>query len=280
MTQLGKQWAEFESQVQSWLRDETARALWGDEPVNSEKGHQHEYPKAVPLEKKPDEVSGAEEWHARSRPTPHDRPLALLDAFGDVITDTFMQLTRPHLPFQAHPYSPAALEADAHLNHIPWRAAFEDLIRIQHGAPQLPSASPSPAQPKATSHPQWPHPFDPQPSNPTTADTTSYSTYPHDHSDQPDEPPAQDDAAPSTELDLYERLAPPSPPNSSSSVLSSLTTTERTTAPDGTVTTRTVLRKRFADGREESSESVHTEHREADAAGEGGRKKGGWFWSG
>ncbi|KAK4986789.1 hypothetical protein LTR50_005084 [Elasticomyces elasticus] len=42
------------------------------------------------------------------------------------------------------------------------------------------------------------------------------------------------------------------------SVLSTMTTTERTMLPDGTVTTKVMLKKRFADGREESSETVST----------------------
>ena len=37
-----------------------------------------------------------------------------------------------------------------------------------------------------------------------------------------------------------------------------MTTTERTTLPDGRVYSRMVLKKRFADGREESSETVQT----------------------
>ena len=305
MTQLEKQWTEFESQVQSWLKNETARALWGDEPVKSDKRREQEDFKAVSLENRQNEISDEEAWHARTNPTSRDRPLALFDAFGDVITESLLQLTRPHLPPTAHPYSPAALEANVRLNHIPWRAAFEDLIRTQHGAPLIPS----PAHPKTISHPQWPHPFDPEPTTSSTT-STNYSSYPHDHSDQPDDAsphdaPLSNQDTPATELDFYERLdstLPPSqattsspslspssslpPPTSASSVLSSLTTTERTTAPDGTVTTRTVLRKRFADGREESSESVHTQHREAGAAGAqaeaevAGQKKGGWFWSG
>ena len=43
-------------------------------------------------------------------------------------------------------------------------------------------------------------------------------------------------------------------------VTSTLTTTERTTLPDGTVHTKMVLKKRFADGREESAETTHTTH--------------------
>lgn len=41
-------------------------------------------------------------------------------------------------------------------------------------------------------------------------------------------------------------------------IISTLTSTERVTLPDGTVQTKVMLKKRFADGREESSETVHT----------------------
>lgn len=41
-------------------------------------------------------------------------------------------------------------------------------------------------------------------------------------------------------------------------IISTLTSTERVTLPDGTVHTKVMLKKRFADGREESSETVHT----------------------
>ncbi|KAF2841162.1 hypothetical protein M501DRAFT_1000323 [Patellaria atrata CBS 101060] len=125
---------------------------------------------------------------------------------------------------------------------------------------------------------------------------------------------------PSTELDLYERISPPieesrnstkdSPsaraldPETvrSSKILSTLTTTERSTLPDGTVTTKVVLKKRFDDGREETSSSVHTsnvsedrdgtdsfndfqnpatESAETQATTNGSDKKKnrGWFWS-
>ncbi|KAK4953895.1 hypothetical protein LTR10_008499 [Elasticomyces elasticus] len=70
-------------------------------------------------------------------------------------------------------------------------------------------------------------------------------------------------------------------------VLSSLTTTRTTRLADGTVTTKVVLKQRFADGREESEEKVHT-YREGTSEqqeiggknGEAEKKKaGGWFWS-
>lgn len=41
-------------------------------------------------------------------------------------------------------------------------------------------------------------------------------------------------------------------------VMSTLTTTERITLPDGSIHTKVVLKKRFADGREENSETTHT----------------------
>ncbi|KAI9784894.1 MAG: hypothetical protein M1816_000589 [Peltula sp. TS41687] len=79
------------------------------------------------------------------------------------------------------------------------------------------------------------------------------------------------------------------------SILSTMTTTMRTTGPDGAVHTKVVLKKRFADGTEESSESVHTTPlenfgsdvlRQQSARGssvigeEVKRREGGkgWFW--
>ncbi|CBY01579.1 hypothetical protein LEMA_P003660.1 [Plenodomus lingam JN3] len=123
-------------------------------------------------------------------------------------------------------------------------------------------------------------------------------------------------AAEQTEMDAYEQLVggldKPSPsisppafaqrhdPNSTSSILSTLTTTERTVTPDGLVTTKVVLKKRFADGREESTETVHTQksedmnprsqdvskpsiqpHQTFNDADETTKKasRTGWFWS-
>lgn len=96
--------------------------------------------------------------------------------------------------------------------------------------------------------------------------------------EQDNGPHSEEDEEAETELDAYDHLvcpygytASPSVPASASpspsqslpapskpSVLSTLTTTERRVRPDGTVTTRVVLKKRFADGSEESSETVHT----------------------
>jgi len=79
-------------------------------------------------------------------------------------------------------------------------------------------------------------------------------------------------------------------------ILSTLTTTERHVAPDGSITTKTVLKKRFADGREESSETVETklptamgpswseqnsgiQERQTSSTQGGDQRKKGWFWS-
>ncbi|KAI7515453.1 hypothetical protein KC331_g22403, partial [Hortaea werneckii] len=69
-------------------------------------------------------------------------------------------------------------------------------------------------------------------------------------------------------------------------VLSSLTTTQTTRLPDGTVTTKVILKQRFADGREETEEKLHTYHdspqlQQAEEAQrfEQVEKKKGWFWS-
>ncbi|KAK7555187.1 hypothetical protein IWX49DRAFT_57258 [Phyllosticta citricarpa] len=70
-----------------------------------------------------------------------------------------------------------------------------------------------------------------------------------------------------------------------SPILSTVTSTERTVLPDGTVTTKVVFRKRFADGREESSETVNTTRGDAasaapePAATAESQSRGGWFWS-
>ena len=82
------------------------------------------------------------------------------------------------------------------------------------------------------------------------------------------------------------------------SVLSTLTTTERTTLQDGSVHTKVVLKKRFSDGHEESTETVHNQNavrptqdaalkiiRDEDSKRPGNdkgskeNKSSGWFWS-
>jgi hypothetical protein len=85
--------------------------------------------------------------------------------------------------------------------------------------------------------------------------------------------------------------------DSKPSILSTLTTTERSVAPDGSVTTKVVLKKRFSDGREESSETVHTQRghemhpwhldqpravsqsEKKDEEQDKEKRRSGWFWS-
>lgn len=68
-------------------------------------------------------------------------------------------------------------------------------------------------------------------------------------------------------------------------VLSTLTTTQTTRMPDGSVKTSVVLKRRFADGREETQESTQTSFDDSVAPGVGGdregqkEKKKGWFWN-
>jgi len=74
-------------------------------------------------------------------------------------------------------------------------------------------------------------------------------------------------------------------------ILSTLTTTERTTLQDGTVHTKTVLKKRFADGCEVETETVHTQNAPSQGQAQqvsrnkdedGKRQENtskGWFWS-
>ncbi|KAL9129507.1 MAG: hypothetical protein Q9217_002067 [Psora testacea] len=77
------------------------------------------------------------------------------------------------------------------------------------------------------------------------------------------------------------------------SLLSTLTTTKKTTLLDGTTHTKIMLKKRFSDGREESTEAIHTHNSSQEKlnpgaieavkkqdGGQGGEKaKKGWFWS-
>jgi hypothetical protein len=200
--------------------------------------------------------------------------------------------------FRSMRYSPQALDESDEMKvaRVHWLDAFEDLIRAEHGAPLIPNDHLGAYQ--DTSYDRWARRFyDPSfarrefsqwvtaspqhpaitphdhPSSPNESEEPNYE-YAHDHEDQHDDPPTPkakqgkwSDNMPDTELDAYERLlgraqvpgAATKEEQDRPSVLSTLTTTERTVAPDGTVTTKVVLKKRFADGREESSETVHTQ---------------------
>lgn len=91
-----------------------------------------------------------------------------------------------------------------------------------------------------------------------------------------------------------EQKAVHKPDLAASRILSTLSTTETVTLPDGTVTTKVIMKKRFSDGREESTETVSTRHAQekssqstsaasidSSAVEREGRSKDkkGWFWS-
>ena len=177
------------------------------------------------------------------------------------------------------PYSPLALENKEHFKEQgdKWRHAFEDLLDTQNGK----GLRNRPARPEQRSGADWLHYMLTQrafePTNGTRMAEAAATREPE--SDREEESV--------TELDLYERFLgkqfPSSAPKSvetpkisrlpmedkpseitepstsnKPSVVSTMTTTERTTLPDGRVYSRMVLKKRFADGREESSETVQT----------------------
>ncbi|KAJ4373569.1 hypothetical protein N0V86_007711 [Didymella sp. IMI 355093] len=217
-----------------------------------------------------------------------------------------------------NPYSPSALEADERTKHMGslWRNAFDDLMRTTQEHPLLSDAQNSGFDQMGDHAKELEQLKEDnrrrllevrESVRHATSDEPSYE-YAHDHEDQHDDPPTPKpqqtsfSGSPSvshsnteTELDAYERLLTPqaaslsSNPESKSAILSTLTTTERTTAPDGTVTTRIVLKKRFADGSEQSCETVHTHSEDLWRATQNAQKtaettqkspkKGGWFWS-
>ncbi|XP_014556667.1 hypothetical protein COCVIDRAFT_99158 [Bipolaris victoriae FI3] len=269
-------------------------------------------------------------------------------------------------PSDMDAYSPCALEQNPTLNRagIPWRAAYEDLLRAEEISMSQRQSAQTMEQDNENTHPSsmYTDAWSSRPKIPIThrqleemmersekltcprlaAQAEPSYKYSHDHEDQHDDPPtpkrtqfflhtaSQQDPAnrsdreaaryedyakemqdPATEMDAYERLdavsahtaVPLAGQNeqseAKSSILSTLTTTERTVAPNGTITTKVLLKKRFADGREESTETVHSERGQetngpsrdpwkalrsgqSDSLETGdshGKKKSGWFWS-
>ena len=227
------------------------------------------------------------------------------------------------------PYSPLRLERQEHLRHhgAKWRNAFEDLLAVQSGR-EMAEEKQRPQEQGSSS--EWIGsmlergllgPFKPiRASNERLTESSPSAK-------EVDPRRLEHDAQESemTELDLYERFLgtqgqlPMSPssfttrplePNTErageddqTGIISTLTTTERKMLPNGTVHTKVILKKRFADGREESSETLHTTQRSSlqksqptiaahsaeRVAGEATagedksqvekREKTGWFWS-
>ena len=222
------------------------------------------------------------------------------------------------------PYSPLRLERDSSLcNHpVAWRRAFEDLtgVRIQGEMPDQENFESGLLGDWRKGIGKSLRRF-----AGTLGPTEIMCATKADNNGQPDEV---------TELDLYERFlgtqypqatscspapartsdvkpttsqalaasTPADAPTPTPAIISTLTTTERNVFPDGSAHTKVVLKRRFADGREESTETVHTSHG-AHAEGQGSAKpfsagevkdaskkealegiaqqakKRGWFWS-
>jgi hypothetical protein len=79
-------------------------------------------------------------------------------------------------------------------------------------------------------------------------------------------------------------LLPPTTDSNRPQVLSTLTTTQTTRLPDGSIKTTVVLKRRFADGGEETQESTQTSFGEPTAVGgavgkEPSKERKSWFWS-
>lgn len=259
------------------------------------------------------EVAGDWDWdftepsRARARPTQlpgtiweRDMPKRLFERAFDELGDSFArivaQMMQPCGSNLSPQYWPNALETDKHLSKadVSWRDAFEDLMRVEVGAPLIPKHQLG--ESNRISYTQWLQRFwnpnfgrasmdEGSPMNTGeypkkvplqmegSSDELSYE-YSHDHEDQHDEAPSSEsngepaNNSPSTELDAYEQLLGSSSPNnnertssnsgsiSNPSVLSTLTTTERRYAQDGTMTETTRVTKRFSDGREETSETM------------------------
>ncbi|KAL8726032.1 MAG: hypothetical protein Q9166_006977 [cf. Caloplaca sp. 2 TL-2023] len=164
-----------------------------------------------------------------------------------------------------NPYSPLHLE-DRHpfCEHgAKWRKAFADLLAMQHGVV-------TPCQDDHMSKENWMLALPLYLGGQQALSEENATRQPEDD--------AEEDAP--TELDLYKHLLGAQSPRATSStssqtvtshtgerdasgqpgVISTMTTTQRTTRPDGSVYTQVVLKKRFSDGREESTETEHTTH--------------------
>ena len=188
-------------------------------------------------------------------------------------------------------YSPLKLERQEHFREHGdrWRNAFEDLLSMddENGISNQRNLSPEGAQ-SSPSAPQGSG-LESHLSQLLRANM-EHKRYFKSSADELGSREPQNDASQEsmTELDYYERLleqqradrekqssalmyppksalAPEVSPSSGTGedskklgVVSTLTTTERVSLPDGTVHTKVMLKQRFADGREESSETIHT----------------------
>ena len=236
------------------------------------------------------------------------------------------------------PYSPVHLEQHPGLRNrgIQWREAFEDLVAVRSGEEM---SSKSKSDQRLSGVDWGEQMSDRKMGNKKPVECCDLfmelemnrvrDLFPAHGENTTEEPDDKDE--PVTELDLYENFLgrqdsssnneSSSQPNSESqsrsyahlqhdsaptnrvgskpSILSTLTTTERTSLQDGTIHTKVVLKKRFSDGREESTETMHTQNptpkigyqppakmskqlessQEPSRAEKGAKKSNGWFWS-
>ena len=206
-----------------------------------------------------------------------------LNPFDELSCEENIREGFPRDFMEQSPYSPLRLELE-HMEDAPkWRNAFEDLMALQQGK-AMPTRRIREAESDMSewvasmldmglfggwsSQSRWC----------PGLGLISAIRYPEMDTDEEEEEEEEEE----TELDIYEqtrrlmtRLSiPPTAPNvessedsakpqaateaPSESIMSTLTTTERRTLPDGTVHTKVVLKRRFTDGSEESTETVHT----------------------
>ena len=220
------------------------------------------------------------------------------------------------------PYSPIRLELERMGDAPKWRNAFEDLMALQQGS-AMPTMRVREAERDMSewvasmlvmglfggwlSQSRW------------CPGVGLIAALGHPEMDEDGE---EEEELEATELDVYEQARrlmsgfhiPDTAPNDDvsnklarpatieaplESIMSTLTTTERRTLPDGTVHTKVVLKRRFTDGSEECTETVHTvkgsqdlsqavaqvakegfererQRSEPQSKIEGGK---GWFWS-
>ncbi|KAF2402990.1 hypothetical protein EJ06DRAFT_527952 [Trichodelitschia bisporula] len=201
------------------------------------------------------------------------------------------------------PYSPIHLEREPGFDTT-WRNRFEDLLREQNG--QNPLSQQEMEDRQNSFQAEWIMRVVGQLRDrdnlrnsqcPITSETERKSAFSWNSGSKESQ-----DSGPESELDMYERAGvAPSPERgvarpaaaptdaaiAKSKILSTLTNTERYTAPDGSITTKTTLKRRFADGTEETSETVEMTpaggHRSQGdnpqhVASNTGKGKG-WFWS-
>lgn len=244
-------------------------AWWGRRCGPQEKADSNEKTSESTSENEHQEtVSADQDWRQQwptRFPAPSELPNELddlaaeLDRFFDQCPSTSRELD-PSLPWLLKsPYSPFRLETESGFDRS-WRNRLEDLLRAQAGI-DMNNAEDNERNGQSND------------SDYAKRMVELLRMIEHRRQTSSDESEDRFENL-GTEEDLYSRFlgdfsASPCPPRhqpapgqqvstSKPSVLSTLTTSERHVAPDGTVTTKTVLKRRFADGREESEERLET----------------------